>query len=101
MSELIKQIKKDYKLKKGTKVYCKLNHVSQSGMTRAISFYVLVDGVLSKLDYSIGKLLCYKFNNKHGGLTVRGCGMDMGFDVVYNLSYKLFNDGYSLKHEWL
>jgi hypothetical protein len=32
---------------------------------------------------------------------VQGCGMDMGFHVVYSLSQTLFNDGYALKQRWL
>jgi hypothetical protein len=32
---------------------------------------------------------------------VHGCGMDMGFHAVYELSGALFGDGYSLKHKWL
>ena len=32
---------------------------------------------------------------------VGGCGMDMGFHLVYTLSRELFDDGYYVKHEWL
>ena len=56
--------------------------------------------------------------DKTGGLRVSGCGMDMGFHVVYNLGYALWPDGtpephgtrngapdsdggYALKHRWL
>ena len=35
------------------------------------------------------------------GYRVGGCGMDMGFHLVHELGYRLFNDGYSLKHEWI
>ena len=41
------------------------------------------------------------------GLVVKGCGMDMGFHVVYTLSSLLFRDtakgdaGYCLNHAWL
>jgi hypothetical protein len=27
--------------------------------------------------------------------------MDMGFHVVYSLSYALFNDGYAIKQRWI
>ena len=39
----------------------------------------------------------------HGSGTVKmeGCGMDMGFSLVYELAHCLFRDGYALRHEWL
>jgi hypothetical protein len=27
--------------------------------------------------------------------------MDMGFHLVYNLSWAVFGEGYTLKHEWV
>ena len=38
------------------------------------------------------------------GYKVGGCGMDMGFHLVYTLSsllYKKDRGGYELRHEWL
>jgi hypothetical protein len=41
------------------------------------------------------------------GYKVGGCGMDMGFHLVYTLSSLLFDrengkdSGYKLRHEWL
>src|SRR5574343_351720 len=85
--------------KDGKDSFCVLRHVSKSGMQRAISFFYIqepkFDGTKSdlvSLDYSIQKICGYKFNRKHGGLTVNGCGMDMGFSVVANLEYKLFGN---------
>lgn len=38
----------------------------------------------------------------HEGLGIGGCGMDMGFAIVHELSYALFSgSGYELSHEWL
>ena len=73
-------------------IYCVLRHVSKSGMQRAISFFYIKDNQLLNLDYSIQKICGYKFNRNHGGLTVNGCGMDMGFSVVANLEYRLFGN---------
>lgn len=101
---------KAFGLIEGCTVYTKINHVSKSGMSRAISCYIIVDNRPVKIDYLICKVLeVAKFDTKHGGAKVGGCGMDMGFDLVYRLSRKLFESapghptdgGYNLKQEWL
>lgn len=67
-----------------------LRHVSQSGMQRAISvIYKNAD-----ISYLVAKLSSYRLHHKYDGLKVDGCGMDMGFHVVYNFSRLLFPDGF-------
>ena len=93
-------------VKKDDIIHCVLRHVSSSGMTRRISFFVIKDNKPLCLDYLISELGTYKRSNKDG-LTVGGCGMDMGFAVVYNTAAQIFADeskgdaGYSLTHRWL
>jgi hypothetical protein len=77
-------------LKPGDTVYCVLRHVSRSGMRREISLFTkdmrCIDGLAARaLGYRIGK---------RGGLVVTGCGMDMGFHLVYNLGWSLFPQGF-------
>ena len=50
--------------------------------------------------YKISQLLDYKHAEKDGdmGVKVGGCGMDMGFHLIYNLSSVLYKDGYAIKH---
>lgn len=67
-----------------------IRQVSQSGMKRAISFYVIIDNKLLMIDGHIHDILGYGFDKKNGGLIVKGCGMDMAFSVVYNLSCALY-----------
>lgn len=43
----------------------------------------------------------YKFDQKRDGFRVSGCGMDMGFHLVYCLGQTLFHDGNSFKHRWV
>ena len=50
-------------------------------------------GELSELDYWVARACDYR-HGKHGGMVVSGCGMDMGFAVVYALSQKLYGSGY-------
>ena len=78
-------------LKPGDTVFTKLNHVSRSGMTRIIEVMVFRDSAPVNITYDVSQVLDYKVSNsKHWGLKVGGCGMDMGFSVVYNLSSALY-----------
>ena len=91
----------------GDTVYTILRHRSSSGMTRWLDLYVIKDGRPLRLTYSACKALGYPYDRKHDSLKVTGCGMDMGFHVVYSLAYVLNNGktegdaGYSLQHNWL
>jgi hypothetical protein len=94
----------------GTTVYTVLRHVSASGMMRGIDVYVIVDNEPRWLSRPVSRVLGIPFDEKRECLRVGGCGMDMGFHVVYELSSHLYrapdggysHDGaYSLKHRWL
>lgn len=88
------------------RVYCVLRHVSASGMSRRIDFYVIRENRPQYLTGLIGQALDYRLHDR-GGLIVGGCGMDMGFHVVYSLSSALYDStkgsdgGYTLKSEWI
>lgn len=71
----------------GTTIYCVAKHVSRSGMQRTIDFYV-GKGMCPIAGY-ISVALDMRGDWKRGGLKVSGCGMDMSFHVVHNLSYAL------------
>lgn len=103
-------------LNPGDTVTTVIRSVSRSGMSRSIDCYVLSckDGTISKrwLSRLVATALGYSFDEKHEAVKVSGCGMDMGFHLVYNLSYALFGEGmtvsqlgrdpgYDLKQEWL
>lgn len=81
-------------------IYTVLRHVSASGMSRDIDIYTFKDNKKVYLSGYFAKAFNYRIS-KNGGLRVGGCGMDMGYHLVYILSSKLFNDGYVLRHEWL
>lgn len=89
--EAIEQLRKW--LKPGDTVYTVLRHVSRSGMQREISLYVIKDGEPQWLDGWASKALGERIG-KREGLVVGGCGMDMGFHLVYNLSRTLWPDGF-------
>jgi len=79
-------------LKKNETIYCIIKHVSQSGMTRHISFFCIVDNQPKFLDGSISKYLDYRMNKYYNALVVGGCGMDMAFSVVNHLQEKMSHD---------
>lgn len=111
-------------VKPGDTIYTVLRHVSQSGMSRRIDCFVWSDGIKMYLSGYMSDFLGYN-RHKDGSLKVSGCGMDMGFAVVYELGRAMFPDGgdlelsprkhqelragktketdggYLLKHEWI
>ncbi len=89
--EAIKNLKK--LIKPGDTVYTTLIHVSKSGMYRVIGLYVIKDNQPIWISGHAAKLL-EGYDKKHEGCKASGCGMDMGFHLVHNLSYALFPDGF-------
>jgi hypothetical protein len=112
-------------LKPGDTVYTVLTHVSRSGMSRHIRVILLKPDRASpnggvriiEPNYAVAGVLGYKLANRDG-MVVGGCGMDMGFHVVYQLGKALWpngtakphgrrngepdsDGGYALKHRWL
>jgi hypothetical protein len=96
-----------YYIKPGVKVYTILRHVSSSGMSRDISLAIGEGNDITDITYYASHALGDKLieSKGHRAIRVSGCGMDMGFHLVYNLSSVLFNGqeraGYVLKQGWL
>lgn len=106
-------------VKPGDTITCVLRHVSRSGMMRHISFIATQpDGSIRYLDRSISQALGYPLVQRGDGIKVGGCGMDMGFSVVYDLGAVMWpqgtpephsmrngepdrDGGYALKHRWI
>lgn len=86
-------------LKENDTIYTILRHVSRSSLTREISLFVIKDNVPICLDAYVSKVLGLPLTNR--GIKVTGVGMDMGYWLVYELSYAIFKDGYKLRHKWL
>lgn len=88
---------------KGTRFTAIVTHVSSSGMSRRIRFFVPAqrqDGTLfiSELTYALAILLELptKEDGNGYGLSVHGAGMDMRFHVVSSVSRALYGDDYAL-----
>ena len=87
-------------------VYTVLRHVSASGMSRDISLKTVRDGEIIDITFTAAEALGEKVKEKDGHRVIRvgGCGMDMGFHLVYNLSASVYRDqdtgGYAIKQVW-
>jgi hypothetical protein len=94
-------------LTEGAKVYTILRHVSASGMSRNISLVIAQGDEIIDITYYAAHAMGDKVSESKGHRVIRvnGCGMDMGFHLVYNLSSVLFNGqeraGYVLKQGWI
>ena len=94
-------------LMENKRVYTILRHVSSSGMSRDISLVIADGGELVDVTYYAAQALGDKLTERNGHRVIRvnGCGMDMGFHLVYNLASVLFHGqeraGYILNQSWL
>jgi len=104
-------------IKPGDTVHTILRHVSRSGMSRNIDLVISVDGDVRCIS-GIAALAINHKRAKDGSIVAGGCGMDMGFSLVYNLGYALwphgtdephgtrngeadYSGGYALKQRWI
>lgn len=75
-------------------VYTILRHKSASGMLRVIDPIVMIDGRPHSLAWSCAKATGDKIDRDRGGIRLGGCGMDMGFALVYSIGRSLWPQGY-------
>ena len=115
-------------LRPGMTVYTCLRHRAASGMSRRISLHVAMMEertprgsdkakrvpVIRDITHMASIAMDYTVHG-NGGIVVGGCGMDMGFHLVYTLGRTLWPDGsrkgrggnpdrdggYSLNQEWI
>ena len=78
----------------GETVYTVLRHTSRSGMYRAIDLYHLSNGERDWLSRRGSTATGIRFDKRHEAMGAGGCGMDMGFSLVYELSSALYPDGF-------
>ncbi len=110
-------------IKPGTVIYTKCESVSASGMSRRINVYAVrpaTKGQPARIAHITNAVANVTGDtvSKDGGIVKTGCGMDMGFSIVYDFGRGLWpkgtpkphgsrngvpdkDGGYALKHEWL
>jgi hypothetical protein len=75
-------------------------------MSRRITPLIILNGEVANISSIVSDVLEWRYNDE-GSVVVGGCGMDMGFHLVYCLSSVLFRGetekdaGYALKQRWL
>lgn len=85
----------------GDTVYTVIRGVSASGMSRSMDLFVVRNNQILRITSRVVDAIGGSWDKKRCCLRVSGCGMDMGFAVVYDLASVLFQDGYKLRQEWL
>ena len=81
-------------LKPGDTVYTTIKHVSRSGMSRSIDVHLIRDNEPRWIAYTVALVIGWGFDEKREAVKVGGCGMDMGFHLVYTLSRVLWPNGH-------
>lgn len=81
-------------LKPGDTLYTVNRHIARSGMMRAIDVYKIDETQPVWLSRQACRVTGYSFSEKYEAVRMDGCGMDMGFALVYAISQRLFPDGF-------
>lgn len=69
-------------------IYTDVTHVSRSGMFRCIRPFIVVPGPDAHpwdLTYLVARAGIGKASQRHGGIEMNGCGMNMSFLLVYEI----------------
>ena len=48
-----------------------------------------------RISWSVADAIGFNYDRNYEGVKIGGCGMDVGFEVVYNLGLTLFPDGFT------
>ena len=88
-------------IKPGDLLYTQLEHVTKSGMTRFIKVRKIEDDYPYDYTGLVAKALDWTYSERYLAIKVGGCGMDMGFHLIYSLSSVLHDDGYAINQRWL
>lgn len=83
-----------YELTPGSTVWTTTSHVSRSGMSRVMDAYVIRNNEPLRITWSVADAVDWRYDQRYEGVKVDGCGMDMGFHLVYTLSQVLYPEGF-------
>jgi hypothetical protein len=105
-------------IKPGQGVTTVLTYRASNGMSRRLRVAIAVEGRVFNITHYVADACGFRFNDSEGSIVIGGCGMDMGFHVVYALGRALWphgtpephsvrngepdsEGGYALNHLWL
>lgn len=78
----------------GDTIYTIRRHVSTSGMSRIIDMKIMRDNSFIHIGGNASAAIGLTWDDRKQGVKVSGCGMDMGYHLVYTLASVLFPDGF-------
>lgn len=89
------------------RMLCVIHSVSQSGMSRTMSFHSCEKHTHTKgVNFSYRQYVCLflslgytKARNWNTAFSIGGCGMDMVFNTNYTIIHRLYNLGFMTKEE--
>ena len=88
-----KVLRQNYGLRPSMTVWTSVKKVSRSGMSRRIECFMVEGNEIHNITGYVASILGYGRNDD--GMAVGGCGMAMGFHVVYSLSWALFGKSFT------
>lgn len=88
---------------RGSRLYTVLRHVSSTGMTRWIDVCWIENNELrwARVEESQFYVKNRFANSAKADYKVGGCGMDIGYHLVYSLGHLIHGDGYWFEHSWI
>jgi len=84
----------------GSVAHTTVVHVARSNLSRHIKVFAIDGKRILNVSGYVAEYLDYRFTKKDA-VFVSGCGMDMGFHLIYTLSQKLYGDGYAINQSWV
>jgi len=82
-------------------LFTRVESVARSGMSRTISVYAIRESEPLNISHIIAPLAGGSYVPDLRAVRIGGCGMDMGFALICNLSYALFGNERGIKQEWM
>jgi hypothetical protein len=87
-------------IKQDQEIYTFLRRSGSS--SRDIDVYIVgKDNTIWRITWSVAAATGHPYEESTEAIRMRGGGMDLGFQCVYDLSKELFGDGYKLRHRWM
>ena len=83
----------------GATIFTTVRRVARSGMSRTIDAYLLLHDDKVWLSGLIARAGLFNLDRKSEALKVQGCGIDLGFHVVYETAHALFRGGFGCTGE--
>ncbi|QRI45321.1 hypothetical protein SEA_ENNEA_87 [Gordonia phage Ennea] len=95
LAESVAYLREVFPITDGTATaYTVVTHVTASGMGRSIMILAPGTGTdgreVINVSRHVARVLGWKLDDRHGGVYVQGCGMDMAFHTVYSLARKIY-----------